>query len=408
MFRFIKRTMRILFLSQVLPFPLDAGPKVRSYYVLRYLARRHDITLVTFVRENDSSAAIEHLRTFCAAVHPVMLKRSRLADGVHLFTALAQRKSFLILRDDLAGMHARIAELVRSNEFDAVHADQLSMAHYAAGLKMRRILDEHNAVWTITQRMSENEANPLKRALLENEARLVQAHEAQILAQFDQVITVTQEDARALTFPGVPLRAPLKTIPICIDPVAVQPRTAQPPTGNIVFLGSMLYPPNVDGVLWFARQVLPLILDKAPDSKFYVIGARPAPAVVELGTRDARIVVTGYVDDASTYLQDSAVFVVPLRAGGGMRVKILDAWARGLPIVTTSLGCEGIRVTPDENLVVADTPETFAASVLGLIHNPGRALKLGQKGREWVQEHFDWQRIYPAFDEVYPDPSPGY
>jgi glycosyltransferase involved in cell wall biosynthesis len=299
-------------------------------------------------------------------------------------------------------MHARIEEIVRSNHFDAVHADQLSMAHYAVSLKMRRILDEHNAVWTITKRMSENESNVLKRAILANEAKVLQAHEAQLMAQFDQVITVTQEDARALTFPGVRLGAPFKIIPICIDPSAVQPRAVQPSSANIIFLGGMFYPPNVDGVLWFARQVLPLVWLRSPKSKFYVVGARPAPAIVELGRRDARIVVTGYAEDATSYLEDSAVFVVPLRAGGGMRVKILDAWARGLPIVTTSLGCEGIAVSPNENLVVADTPETFAASVLDLMSDPSRALKLGQRGREWVREHFDWQRIYPAFDAVYP------
>lgn len=394
--------MKLLFLSQVLPYPLDAGPKVRSYYVLRYLARRHRITLVTFVRAQDTSASIDHLKTFCAKVHTVMLTRSRSRDVRHLGSALLQGKSFLILRDDLPEMHARIAEVMKKEKFDAVHADQLSMAHYAVNLDVRRVLDEHNAVWKITERMSENETNLLKRALLANEAVKVRAHEAHLVSQFDQTITVTPQDAAALTFPGAPPHAPFKTIPICVDPAQAEPYTPNPDSRDVVFLGSMLYPPNVDGVLWFARHVLPLVWARSPQTRFFVVGARPASSVVALGRQDARIIVTGYVADASPYLGKSAVFVVPLRAGGGMRVKILDAWARGLPMVTTTLGYEGIDAQPDENLLVADTPEAFADAVLELVQDPARRARLAIAGRAWVEQHYDWQKIYPAFDTIYP------
>ncbi len=394
--------MKLLFLSQVLPYPLDAGPKVRSYYVLRYLAQYHRLTLVTFVRRGDSDAALGHLKTFCEAVHPVLLTRSRVQDGLHLLAALAQRKSFLVQRDDLESMHARIVEIMKHETFDAVHADQLSMAHYATRLNLPRVLDEHNAMWTITARMSENETNALKRAVLANEATKLKAHEARLVSQFDQVITVTQADARALTFPDAPPRAPIKTIPICIDPFAVTPVQLDPYARNLIFLGGMLYPPNVDGVLWFAREILPQIWARSPESKFFVVGARPPASVIALGKRDARIVVTGYVQDAKLFLEKSAVFVVPLRAGGGMRVKILDAWARGVPIVTTTVGCEGIECAPTENLLVADRAELFANAILNLLDNPQRAQELAQLGRAWVETHYAWQKIYPAFDAIYP------
>lgn len=398
--------MKLLFLSQVLPYPLDAGPKVRSYYVLRYLAQYHEITLVTFVRRDDAPAALDHLRSFCHAVHPVLLARSRVQDGMHLFAALAQNKSFLILRDDLDAMHKRITALLGEQTFDAVHADQLSMAHYAVNLPLRRVLDEHNAVWTITQRMSETQTNPLLRALLANEAGKVKRHEAQLMGQFDQVITVTAQDARALTFADTTPRAPLQTIPICVDPSAVQPLTLNPRSRDIIFLGSMLYPPNADGVLWFAREILPRIWAESPESRFFVVGARPAAAVVELGRRDPRIVVTGYVADATPYLEKCAAFIVPLRAGGGMRVKILDAWARGLPMVTTTLGCEGIEVVPNENLMIADSPQAFATAVSRLLNDPAYAHTLARNGRAWVEQHYDWRRIYTALDKIYPSGSP--
>lgn len=398
--------MKLLFLSQVLPYPLDAGPKVRSYYVLRYLAQHHAITLVTFVRRDDPPAALAHLKTICQAVHPILLTRSRAQDGVHFLSALVQNKSFLILRDDLAAMHTRIARLLRDESFAAVHADQLSMAHYAVNLPLRRVLDEHNAVWTITQRMSENETNPVKRALLANEADKVKRHEARLMTQFDQIITVTEQDAHALHFSDAAPRAPIQTIPICIDPAATHPITLDPCSRDIIFLGSMLYPPNVDGVLWFANEILPRIRAKAPETRFYIVGARPAASIVALGQSDPRIIVTGYVADATPYLEQSAVFLVPLRAGGGMRVKILDAWARGLPIVTTSLGCEGIEVVPNENLLVADSPASFASAVLQLLNDPPRAQALARSGRAWVESHYAWRSIYTAFDRIYPPSVP--
>lgn len=394
--------MKILFLSQVLPYPLDAGPKWRSYYVLRYLARKHQITLVTFVRQQDPPAAIAHLESFCHQVHPVLLTRSRVRDAMDLASALVQNKSFLIQRDDLAMMHTRIAEIVAQETFDAVHADQLSMAHYALPLKMRRVLDEHNAVWKITERMGENETNGLKRALLSNEAAKLRAHEARMMTQFDRVITVTPQDAQGLTFSEAPPRAPFKTIPICIDPDTLPFVERTVTARNIIFMGGLLYPPNVDGVLWFARHALPQIWAKFPDAKFFIVGARPPSSITALSEQDARIQVTGYVDDPSVYLDQSAVFVVPLRAGGGMRVKILDAWARGIPMVTTTIGSEGIETISNENLLTADTPEAFAAAVVKLLQDDAFARSVAARGRAWVEEKYDWKKIYAAFDEIYP------
>ncbi|TAH52877.1 MAG: glycosyltransferase [Chloroflexota bacterium] len=394
--------MKILFLSQVLSYPLDAGPKWRSYYVLRYLAEKHQITLVTFVRQQDSPAAIAHLESFCHQVHPVLLTRSRVRDAMDLASALVQNKSFLIQRDDLGMMHARISEIVAQETFDAVHADQLSMAHYALPLKMRRVLDEHNAVWKITERMGENETNGLKRTLLTNEAAKLRAHEARMMTQFDRIITVTPQDAQALTFADAPPRAPFKTIPICIDPATLPFKERTASARNIIFMGGLLYPPNVDGVLWFARHALPQIWAKFPDAKFFIVGARPPNSITALGEQDSRIQVTGYVQDPAVYLDQSAVFVVPLRAGGGMRVKILDAWARGIPMVTTTIGSEGIETISNENILTADTPEAFAGAVIKLLQDDAFARSVAVRGRAWVEQNYDWKKIYTAFDEIYP------
>ncbi len=395
--------MKLLFLSQVLPYPLDAGPKFRSYYVLRYLAQRHRITLVAFTRATDSQEALAHLSQFCESVVPIPLQRSRARDVLDFVRSLVFNRSFLITRDDLAEMDAALARLTQLNHFDAIHADQLSMAHYARRLPvLQRVFDAHNAMWVLLERLAENEPSPFKRIFLRREARLMRSHEARTCAEFDRVITVTDEDRRALTFGVPPPCAPLITIPICIDPSEIQPIPFNPNAADVICVGGMFYPPNVDGVLWFARKVLPLIWATYPTMRFYIVGSRPAAELQSLGEGEPRIVVTGYVPDVKEYLSRAAAFVVPLRTGGGMRVKILDAWAWGLPIVSTTIGAEGIRVRADENLLLADSPGEFAAAVMRLVQNRSFAHHLAENGRSWVAAQYDWRLVYRAFDEIYP------
>lgn len=399
--------MKILFLTQVLPFPLDAGPKIRIYYVLRHLARIHDITLLSFIRAGEEQY-VSHLREFCREVETIPMQRSPWRDAAHLMASLWRRKPFLVARDDVAEMRAAVARQVRRTSFDWIHADQLGMAQYALGVHgTRRVLDEHNAVWLIVKRLEQNEPSRLRRLLLHREWQALRRYEAHVIRLFDQVITVTSQDRDALLSLAAPdlaaLPRPIRIIPICLEPQAIP---FAPPTDaaeNVVCIGGMFYPPNVDGVLWFARHVLPLIWSARREVKFIVIGARPDARLNALARAEPRIVVTGYVQDPLPYLKSSAAFVVPLRAGGGMRVKILDAWARGIPVVSTTIGCEGIKVRAGENILIADTPDDFARATLELIDNPERRWRLALAGRQWVEQEYDWKTVYRQFDDIYRD-----
>jgi glycosyltransferase involved in cell wall biosynthesis len=394
--------VNILFLSQVLPYPLDAGPKVRMYYMLRYLAQRHDVTLVSFAR-GEKAEYVKHLRSFCRAVHTVTIRRSPARDAFFLLRSLLKNQPFLIERDHVPQMHTMIKDLLDNNHFDAIHADQLWMAQYVApGLLIKKVLDQHNAVWTIVYRLWQNSHLGPYRLLMALEWRKLQRYEAKVCGQFDHVVTVTEEDKRALQSLDSSNKLNLSVIPICIDPDTV-PRVKQNVNAkNIVCIGGMFYPPNVDGVLWFARQVFPLVRHEIPESHFWIVGARPDRRIVQLGREDASVQVTGYIEDTNVYLCDSAVFIVPLRAGGGMRVKILDAWARGIPIVSTTIGCEGIDVQPGVNILIADTPADFAQAVLRVIRDPALGKRLAENGRRWVETHYDWRQVYRGLDQVYP------
>lgn len=394
--------MNILFLTQIPPYPLDAGPKVRIYYVLRYLAQRHRVTLLSFVRNEVEERAAAHLRSFLPEVHTVPIKRSRVRDAFFWGASWLQGQPFLIVRDSVEEMHQTMARLTARQRFDAIHADQLSMAQYAVAFPHQRVLDQHNAVWTIVYRLWQNERTIWRRWLMRHEWQALQKYEAHICHRFDHILTVTEEDRRALESLDGQRPLPITVMPICIDPDEVPriERVAQP--RHIICIGGMFYPPNVDGIVWFARQVLPHVQAVCPDSQLFVVGGRPAPAFRALARENERIQVTGYVADPTPLLRESAVFIVPLRAGGGMRVKILDAWAWGIPVVSTTIGCEGIAVSNAENMLIADEPRAFAEAVIRLIHDPDLGQRLAQAGRSWVEQHYHWRTVYQLLDQIYP------
>jgi glycosyltransferase involved in cell wall biosynthesis len=170
------------------------------------------------------------------------------------------------------------------------------------------------------------------------------------------------------------------------------------PSSRIIFLGGLHWPPNAQGVLWFFKEIFPLIKQELPEASLTVIGKDPP---FELNGNGVQ--VTGYVPDLAPYLAETAVFIVPLLAGGGMRVKILDAWNWGLPIVSTTIGAEGIAAVDQENMLIADTPEAFAKATISLLQRPDLAKKLVQNGRQTLEEEYDWQTVYRAWDKIYPN-----
>jgi polysaccharide biosynthesis protein PslH len=395
--------MRILFLSQVLPYPLDAGPKMRSYFVLRHLIQEHEVTLLTFVRDTDRPQDIAHLADLCHAVQTVPMCRTQLRDLKFLAQSLMSQTPFLILRDQMPAMTAKIRELVNAEPFDVIHADQLWMAQYALAAKaesprVKLILDQHNAVHLIPQRLAEAETNPVKQAFLAREARLLTAYEPEICGQFDHVVWVTEEDRHAVAAWSKPANGPTSStvIPICADPAHVKPVERVAKSCRITFLGGLHWPPNAQGVLWFAKHIFPQVRAEVPGAVLTVIGKNPPSGLAGEGVE-----ATGYVVDPMPYLTETAAFIVPLHAGGGMRVKILDAWSWGLPIVSTAIGAEGIETEHEKNILIADTAESFAEAVIRILNDPTVAQQLGQNGRQRVLEKYNWQVTYSAWDKVY-------
>lgn len=406
--------MHILFLSQLLPYPLDAGAKVRSFHVLQYLAGKgHTITLAALRRPGDSAESLIHLQPLCHTLHTEPLPRAAWRDLWHFGRSLVSGRPFLIVRDQAPALTRWLADLVRSQPVDAIHADQLWMAAYAwqavAGLlpgrpRPRLVLDQHNATFLVVQRMAQLESRPWQRRLLEREARRMLVFERAACRRFDRVVWVTAEDQAALAAAdrdSAEWLSHSRVIPIGIDTQAetVIPSVAQP--RRVTFLGGMHWPPNAEGILWFAEEVWPRVLAQAPEAILTAIGRQPPFA--RLTHPVPNLDTPGYVADVTPYLAETAAFIVPLRAGGGMRVKALDAWAWGLPIVSTSLGMEGIACRHGEDVWLADDAAAFAQAVVQLLHSAETRQRFSQAGRAAVTAGYEWRRIYSGWDAVYAD-----
>ena len=430
--------MRILLLTQIVPYPPDAGPKIKTWHVLRYLVEHgHQVTLVSFVRR-DEEKYLDVMRKICHAVYAVPIKRSRVTDIFYWFRSHLTGRPFLVERDDRLAMKELVEKLLVSQSIDVIHADQLTMAQFAlhAGhhvsdtvspLKSKRkikdfqlspalricnhpalIFDAHNAVWTILERMSKNARWYLK-PVIALESRKVKYYEGQIIRYFDHTLAVTEMDRQALqeaesySNNGSGLdKFPITVIPIAVDTHQLKPIRRRPCSRNILTISTLHYPPNADGIRWFIREVFPLICHQVPEVTLTVVGKNPPSDLLRLANQEIPgIQFTGYVADLNPLFEEAALMVVPVRAGGGMRVRILDGFAHGMPIVTTTIGLEGIAAQPEKEVVVRDDPIEFAQAVITLLKDETLQAQLAENGRRLVEKRYDWEIVLKEMDSIY-------
>jgi len=419
--------MHILFLTQIVPYPPDAGPKVKTWNVIRYLVGLgYQLTLATFVRpEEEKHLAV--LEEICYQVYSIPIRRSRFEDVGYFLRSLLTGRPFLIERDDLDEMRSVVERVLARQDVDVIHADQLTMTQFALNPQNQRqeseinhdgwhnkheepilIFDAHNAVWTILERMAENVPWYL-RPLAAFEASKVKRYEGKIVADFDYTFAVTEIDRVSLlsaaksAINSRPFRADqISVVPIAVDSREVKPVHLVEDSGSILTLGTLHYPPNADGIRWFFEQVFPIITERIPGAHLTIVGKNPPQDFIQFADQNPNCVtVTGYVPDLKPYFKQAAVLVIPVRAGGGMRVRILEGLAHGQAIVTTTVGLEGIEAEPGKEVLLADSPQEFAEAVIGLLENFNLRVEIARNGRRLIEEHYDWQVVFQKIFDVY-------
>jgi glycosyltransferase involved in cell wall biosynthesis len=371
---------------------------------MRELSQWHEFSLVSYsypvhLRELDT------LRRYVRRVEVVRLPEPAMKERSRLYWQLNGWRHALLDPLPLRGRYPRVSEmrdkigaLVREQRFDIVQVQQAYLAKMlpqteaATVLDMADILSEHERLIMLAKTKTTH------RFAAWLEWKKMRALEHRAVRRFDTCVTASEDDrARFLDlFP----RARVAMIANGVDVDYFQPQPSLSVGANLVFVGSMQYEPNTDAVLFFHREILPLIREQRSDIQFYVVGWGPPPEIQALDD-DPNVTVTGFVEDVRPYLADGTVVVVPLRFGSGTRLKILDAWAMAKPVVSTSIGAEGLAVRHGENIVLADAPDHFARSVLGLLGDRQKRTRLGLVGRQLVEEKYAWSAIGQQMNDVY-------
>lgn len=409
---------KILFLTSQLPYPPHQGGAIRTYNMIVNLAPRHEIHLLSFVNSPDDVERAAPLHQYCRTIEVVPVPRRSTLK--RLLTTLFSSLPDMALRLPSAEFHSKLATRLESGNFDVVQVESIEMAPYAMGdtgwktddrpfdLAQGRplwVFDDYNAEYVLQQRAFETDVRHPRRwigALYSFiQWQKLRRYEAAVCQRVDRVVAVSEADREILQklAPG----AEVTVIPNGVDTRAYDPEQTYPlvlEPHAIVFTGKMDFRPNIDAVLWFCHQVLPLIKTQVPDVHFYIVGQKPPQRLRPLA-EDPTVTLTGYVDDVRPYIAGAGLYVVPLRIGGGTRLKIMEAMALGRAIISTSLGCEGYPVTSGRELVIADTPQDFARCVVELLGDTQRREELGRVGRRFVEERYDWRAIVPRLEQVY-------
>ncbi|HEY7054875.1 MAG TPA: glycosyltransferase [Vicinamibacterales bacterium] len=396
--------MRILWLKSDLLLPLDKGGKLRTWHLLRHLATRHDITYLSFASPDESPAHIDAMREVARSVHAIA--RSQPQKGSLRFWASAALRLFDPLPYAVGAYRSRafaskVRALMRNGGFDLVVSDfVLPAVNLPARPPCPSVVFTHNVESEIWRRHAENKAGWLMRSLYRTQYRRMLRFEGRALSRFDGVLAVSAADAETLRrlYPHA-IKTPIHVVQTGVDTEFFQPVTSEVMPKSLVFTGSMDWLPNEDAMLFFCREILPRIREQEPGVSLTIVGRAPTPAVARLA-QDPAITVTGRVDDVRPHLANGTVYIVPLRIGGGTRLKIFEAMAMGKAVVSTAIGAEGLPVRDGEHLVLADDPDVFASAVLRLFRNHDRRRAIETAARSLVVTQYDWAAVATDLDRA--------
>ncbi len=389
-------------LAPQVPWPPQQGTTLRNYHIARLVARHHDVTVLAFGQPGADVSALRHAGIEVLAVPPPpprsLARRFRdlLTDPV---PDLARRL-------DAPAMWSRLAELARGG-FDVVQVEGFEMAPYGlawprrAG-RPRLIYDAHNAEWVLQDRAWRADlARPrgwpgAGYSVLQTWK--IRRYEGRLLRAADATVTVSQADAAAVgpLAPG----ARVLVVPNGVDTDAVRPtEPGLEEDGLCLFVGKMDFRPNIDAVTWFVRTAWPRVRAARPEARLAIVGRDPAPAVADLAGNG--VTVTGVVADVRPWLARAAAVVVPLRIGGGTRLKVLEAMAAGKAIAATSMAVEGIHVRDGREVRLGDTPPALADVVLALLADTAARRRLGAAARERAVAEYRWETLVPQMENLY-------
>jgi sugar transferase (PEP-CTERM/EpsH1 system associated) len=394
--------MRILIITNMIPYPPVSGAQVRIYNLLRRIAERHQVWLATHLHTPDEAEGVSHLQEFCHHVATGILRRRHpIAHLPGLLRYAVAGKPLELKFKHSEELACKIRHLFSEVDFDIVQIEESCMALYLETLlpdaQSKRILMFYDIGFKQAARFYPIERNLMMKWRTWLYSRMMRRWEPRYAERFDCCITVSEVDRRLLMMANPRLQ--VNVVPNGVDTQVHQPLPHEGTSPALLFVGGMNYTPSSDAVLYFCGEILPRIRRVVPDVEMWIVGRDPLPEVMRLSSDDMH--VTGQVDDVVPYYRRSTVCVVPLRAGGGTRLKILEAMALGRSVVSTTIGCEGLDVVDGKHLLVADNPERFAEQTVRLLTDRALYERITTNARRLVVSHYDWDAIAEQMMQIY-------
>jgi sugar transferase (PEP-CTERM/EpsH1 system associated) len=383
-----------LILANRLPYPLDDGWKVRTFHVMRGVAGGMRATAIVFHPAGDQPTIEAAREALGSDIRLITIEPPPAYTLRNLVRGIVTRIPVHVWNQESVAMQRAIAEVLARDPVDVVVAESTFMARYLDRIpsEMARIVDTHNIDSLTFGRYVQSLREGPRRWYASATVRRLAGLEAETFRKSDGVWVCSDVD-HELARSHAPADR-VWTVPNGVDTAWFSPSAVPPAkTDPLLFFGRLDYFPNIDGQRYFTREILPHILARHPELRVSLVGAAATREISELVAQTPALRLAGRVPDVRAWLAGAAVVVVPLRVGGGTRLKILEALSMARPVVSTSVGAEGLAVRDREHLRIADSPEAFADAVLELIENPEQARQIGENGRALVQQRYDWSHV---------------
>ncbi|MFC1891441.1 glycosyltransferase [Thermodesulfobacteriota bacterium] len=388
--------MKILFVSPKFPYPPNNGGAIRIFNLLKEVSKYHDTSLLTFVTNEEQFKLVNKLEKELCPVNIVWhsLDRRWKAHLKYFLTPIPYYRNVSISPE----MSLQLRHLSVQNDYDIVQIESLTMAHFVEDTTAPvTVLDMHNVESLLYNRMRKILPVGKEKVLGLLDDLKLKKYEKNQVRKFNTCLATSDIDQDILAKSS---NCNIYTIPNGVETDFFQPGIFKEERESLVFVGSYTYYPNVDAVVYFCEKILPLITRFKKRIKFFVVGRNPPNEIKALDKANG-VIVTDFVEDVREYIGRATVYVVPLRSGSGTRLKILEAWAMGKAIVSTSLGVEGLCAKHNDNVIIADDPTFFAESVIDLLEDKNKRIALGSAGRETVEQNYEWSLIGQQLCKIY-------
>ena len=385
--------MSILFITKELPYPPNSGCRNRTLNIIKALSKNNKILLLCHGEPEKDVERVNRMRSLCESVFLVNENKGSRKQRLYIdaFLSLFSLAPFGVNSRYSVSMKDKAREILSQWQIDLIICDSIYQVLNMPEKQCFKILSEHNVESVIIKRYAKVEKNIFRKAYALLEWLKMRHYEHKVWPSFDRCIVVSESD-RAEMHSRIK-NLDIEVVANGVDTEYFSPRNAKEKPLSLVYMGQMDWHPNVDAMIYFLTEIYPIVKKRLPDASLSIIGSNPPEKIKELAKSEPSVKLTGLVDDTRPHIAQGEIFIVPLRIGGGTRLKILEAMAMGRPIVSTAIGCEGLDAINRRHIMIADSPNDFAEKVTELANNPALRLELGKNGRKLVEDRYSWNKV---------------